>query len=202
VGNLLGLVVLAYLSREAMHPYELSRRLRDHDDARSVRFTHGSLYSVIRQLAKAGFVAAQETTREGQRPERTVYALTDAGRTELFAWLRKLVTKPEYEYPRFVTALSLLGALYPDDAVDLLRRRLDRLRMIRSETSDRIEAALATGLHPLFQIEEDYRIALLDSEIHFVERLIGRIADPETGWVTAWAAAHAGNIYPKGKEVS
>ena len=29
---------------------------------------------------KAGFVAAQETNREGQRPERTVYALTDAGR--------------------------------------------------------------------------------------------------------------------------
>lgn len=38
---------------------------------------------VFQQLEKAGFVAAQETTRSGQRPERTVYAITDAGHHEL-----------------------------------------------------------------------------------------------------------------------
>jgi hypothetical protein len=36
-------------------------------------------------------------------------------------WLRDLIAEPEYEYPQFVTALSLIGALRPDDAVALLR---------------------------------------------------------------------------------
>ena len=130
VGNPLALTVLAYLSRGPMHPYDLSRTLRENGDARSVKFTHGSLYTVVRNLAQAGFIAAQGTSREGQRPERTVYALTEAGRSELNSWLRDLIAEPEYEYPQFVTALSLLGALHPDDAVALLRRRLTRLSVL------------------------------------------------------------------------
>ena len=69
VGNLLALAVLSYLTQGPMHPYELSRTLRDNGDARSIRFNHGSLYMVVQQLARAGFIAAQETSRDGQRPE-------------------------------------------------------------------------------------------------------------------------------------
>jgi DNA-binding PadR family transcriptional regulator len=43
VGNLLALAVLSYLSKAPMHPYELSRTLRDNDDVRSIKFNHGSL---------------------------------------------------------------------------------------------------------------------------------------------------------------
>src|SRR3712207_3722346 len=95
VGNLLGLAVLSYLVREPMHPYELGRALRENGDARSIKFNHGSLYMVVQQLAKAGFIAEQETSREGARPERTVYALTGAGRREQREWLRELVEEPE-----------------------------------------------------------------------------------------------------------
>ena len=83
VGNLLALAVMSLLSQRAMHPYELGRSLREHGDDRSIKFNHGSLYMVVGQLARAGFITEQETSRGGQRPERTVYALTDAGRDEL-----------------------------------------------------------------------------------------------------------------------
>src|SRR5262245_5819052 len=127
VSNLLALAVLSYLTQRPMHPYELSRTLRDNDDVRSVRFTHGSLYMVVQQLEKAGFIAAQGTNREGLRPERTTYALTDAGRQELREWLRDLIGELEYEYPSFVAALSFIAALPPSQVVPLLRRRLERL---------------------------------------------------------------------------
>src|SRR6185437_9399825 len=91
VDNLLALAVLSYLSQAPMHPYELGRTLREHGDHRSIKFNHGSLYMVVQQLARAGFIEGQETTRAGNRPERTVYALTDAGRQELRDWLRELV---------------------------------------------------------------------------------------------------------------
>src|SRR6478752_6186026 len=113
VANLLALAVLSYLSQRPMHPYELSRTLREHGDVRSIKFNHGSLYMVVGQLVKAGFIAEQETTREGQRPERTVYALTDAGRQEFRDWMRELVEYPRHEYPHFVAALSLIAALAP-----------------------------------------------------------------------------------------
>jgi DNA-binding PadR family transcriptional regulator len=197
VRNLLALAVLSYLSRRPMHPYELSRTLRDHGDARSVKFTHGSLYTVMRQLAAVGLIEAQGTSRHGQRPERTVYAITDAGRAELVDWLHQLLAEPEHEYPQFVTALSLLGALHPDDAVRLLQQRLDRLVRVRAETRALTDETLASGVHPMFQVEEDYRIALLDAEIGFVADLIDRITNPITGWAPGWAAMHAGQPAPE-----
>jgi DNA-binding PadR family transcriptional regulator len=190
VGNLLALAVLSYLSQRPMHPYELGRTLREHGDERSIRFNHGSLYMVVGQLAKVGLVVAQETTREGQRPERTVYAVTDAGRAELHDWLRALVEEPEYEYPHFVAALSLIAALPPAEVVDLLRARLTRLRDEAAGTRRLVAETLDGGVHPLFLVEEDYRLTLLDAEIAFVERFIDRITDPEDGWQQPWAAFH------------
>ncbi len=192
VGNLLALAVLSYLTRQPMHPYELGRTLRDHDDVRSIKFNHGSLYMVVQQLARVGFIVEQETTREGQRPERTVYALTDAGRNEARDWLRELVELPQYEYPHFVAALSLIAALPPGEVVEMLGGRLRRLGEQQAEIRDHVDRAVAGGLHPLFLVEEEYRLALLDAESTFVERFLERIDDPETGWGRPWAAFHAG----------
>jgi DNA-binding PadR family transcriptional regulator len=190
VGNLLALAVLAYLTRGPMHPYELGRTLRENGDARSIKFNHGSLYMVVQQLAKAGFIAEQETTRAGQRPERTVYALTDAGRDELRDWLRELVEEPRHEYPSFVAALSLIASLPPDEAVALLRTRLRRLGEQAAEIRGLVDETLAAGVHPLFLVEEEYRLALTDAELAFVERLVEQITHPETGWDRLWAEFH------------
>jgi DNA-binding PadR family transcriptional regulator len=187
VGNPLALAVLSYLTQRPMHPYELSRTLRDNGDARSIRFTHGSLYMVVQQLEKAGFIAAQETSREGQRPERTVYALTDAGRQELRDWLRELVEEPVHEYPSFVAALSLIAALPPSEVLPLLHRRLDRLAQRRAETQALVDEATGQGVPGLFLVEEDYRMAMLDAEAAFVQRFIGRIDDD---WGAPWAQFH------------
>jgi DNA-binding PadR family transcriptional regulator len=190
VGNLLALAVMSYLSQQPMHPYELGRTLREHGDARSIKFNNGSLYMVVGQLAKAGFVTELETSREGQRPERTVYALTEAGRAEFRDWLRELVAAPQQEYPHFVAALSLIAALPPGEVVPLLSDRLGRLRAESDEIRGLIDTSLAQDVPELFLIEEEYRLALLAGEIAFVEDFIGKITDPGTGWAAGWAEFH------------
>ncbi len=190
VENLLALAVLSYLSLRPMHPYEAGRTLREHGDARSIKFNQGSLYMVFQQLEKVGFVVAQETSRAGQRPERTIYAITDAGRQEMRDWLRELIAEPRHEYPHFVAALSLIAALPPDDVLALLRTRARRIDEQRVETRRLIADTLRTGVHPLFLVEEDYRLALLDAEATFIEDFIGRITDPHTGWAPQWSEFH------------
>ena len=190
VDNLLALAVLSYLSQRPMHPYELGRTLLEHGDARSIKFNQGSLYMVIQQLEKAGFVAEQETTRAGQRPERTVYAITAAGRQEMRDWLRDLIAEPRHEYPHFVAALSLIAALPPDEVVDLLAKRARRLAEERDETRRLIADTLSAGVHPLFLVEEEYRLALLDAEATFIDRFIERITHPREGWAPQWREFH------------
>ena len=196
VGNLLALAVLSYLTQKPMHPYELGRTLREHGDSRSIKFNHGSLYMVVNQLAKAGFVVEKETTRAGGRPERTVYALTDAGRNELRDWLRELVEVPHHEYPQFVAALSFIAALPPGEVVELLTRRVQRLATQRAEIRDLVDTTLATGVHPLFLVEEEYRLALLAAESAFIVRFIKQITHPETGWGHQWAEFHGEPGFP------
>src|SRR5258708_8302898 len=101
VGNLLALAVLSYLTQRPMHPYELGRMLRDHGDVRSIKFNHGSLYMVVGQLAKAALITEQETTRDGHRPERTAYALTDAGRDDFPHRLGEQSEQSHNAYPRY-----------------------------------------------------------------------------------------------------
>ncbi|HEX9065529.1 MAG TPA: PadR family transcriptional regulator [Streptosporangiaceae bacterium] len=190
VSNLLGLAVLCYLSEQPLHPYALGRMLRQHGDARSIKFNHGSLYMVVQQLARAGFVAEHETGREGARPEHTVYALTDAGRLELTDWLHELLGQPRHEYPAFVAALSLMAALPPAEVAGLLRNRLTALAGQRAEITGLIETSAANGVPGLFLIEEEYRLAQLDTEVAFTERLIASITDPGTDWALFWAGQH------------
>ena len=193
VSNPLGLAVLSYLSQEPMHPYALGRALREHGDARSIKYNPGSLYMVVGQLARAGLVAEHATGREGQRPEHTVYALTDAGRRELRDWLRELVGQPRHEYPALVAALAFVSALPPGEVSELLTARLDLLSRQRAEITGLITDSLARGVPELFLLEEEYRLGLLDAEYGFVQRLIARMADPATNWITLWADHHNDN---------
>jgi DNA-binding PadR family transcriptional regulator len=179
-----------------MHPYQLGRTLREHGDARSIKFNHGSLYMVVGQLARAGYIAELETSRAGQRPERTVYALTDAGRAEFRDWLRELVAEPQQEYPHFVAALSLIAALPPGEVLALLRHRLGQLHRAREEIRGLIDTALAGGVPELFLVEEEYRLSLLAAETTFCEEFIAKITDPDTGWGPMWAQYHGESAPP------
>ena len=184
VANPLALAVLAWLMTGPMHPYELGRRLQETGMDRSVKFNRGSLYMVVEQLRKAGFVVEQETVRDSQRPERTVYALTDDGRTELYDWMRELVAEPQHEYLQFGVALSLLSVLPPVEAVELLARRLASLVSSVEDIRRTIRSATEGGVGWIFLIEEEYRLTVLDAESAFVAGLMKSLQQPE--YVREW----------------
>ncbi|GLW07993.1 PadR family transcriptional regulator [Microtetraspora sp. NBRC 13810] len=184
VTNPLALAVLAWLLVEPMHPYELGRRLKESGKDSAIKYNRGSLYMVVEQLRKAGFVTEQETLRDTRRPERTVYALTGEGREELYDWLRELVAQPRREYPQFGVALSLLSVLEPADAAELLDRRLTTLGEEADETRATVRAATEGGVAWVFLIEEEYRLALLEAEHRFVTGLIESLRQPD--YIRTW----------------
>jgi len=191
VNNLLGLAVLSYLTERPMHAYELNRTLKDRDAARTFKLSYGALYGVVRQLAEAGLTRASGTGQRGRLPRHTVYELTDAGRAEMRAWLTELLSQPQYEYPAFAAALSLVAVLPPDEVTGLLRTRLGHIMSATAEIRSQRDAAVAAGVHPMFLIEDDYRIALLEAEAAFITTFTSKIEDPGSGWSGPWRAHHA-----------
>ncbi|MET8626141.1 PadR family transcriptional regulator [Kitasatospora sp. NPDC004669] len=179
VSNPLALAVLAELGAEPMHPYEMGRRLKEHGKDRNIKYNRSSLYMVVEQLRKAGFVAEQETVRDTQRPERTVYALTPEGQTELMDWMREWIAEPQEEYPAFGVALCLLVVLPTAESADLLGRRLEALDARIDASRGMLRKAVEMDVHPMFVVEEEYALALLQAERRFTESLIGQLGEPD-----------------------
>lgn len=188
VSNPLALAVLACLWERPMYPYEMTTTMRERGKEDSIRLNFGSLYAVIKSLEKHGFIEVAQTEREGNRPERVVYAITDAGRVEAEEWLRELIEVPVKEYPAIETGLSLLPMLPPQVAADLLESRRDRID--EDLAARRALHEEVRGLPELFMIESDYRVAILEAERTFVADLAARIRDRSIGGFEGWEQLH------------
>ncbi|GAA4601655.1 DNA-binding PadR family transcriptional regulator [Actinoplanes octamycinicus] len=196
VNNLLGLHIMALLSIRPQHPYEVAAQLRAFGKDQDIKIQWGSLYTVVQNLEKHGFIEATETVRAGRRPERTVYRITEAGRQEMTDWMRDLVGTPEPDYPRLQAALSVLGVLPPDEVADLLEQRL---RILALET-DRMRQELRTVAHEvprLFLIEAEFRIAIREAEVAWVTGLLRELRDGTMAGIAAWRRIHeTGEVPP------
>src|SRR6516165_11212906 len=169
--NPLALAVLVCLYERPMHPYEVAQTLRQRAKQESVRLNYGSLYAVVEALEKKGFVKATGTTREGKRPERTVYEITDEGTREMEDWMTELIGVPAKEYPAFMAGLSFLPSLDPDDALAALRRRAEALTVKIVAISGVEKAARDAGLPRIFGLEAEYEQQQLEAEYRFVTGL-------------------------------
>lgn len=196
VGNLLGLAILALLAPGIpMHPYEMAGVLRRTGKERDMKIKWGSLYTVVGNLERHGLIEATSSSRDGRRPERTVYAITGAGREELRDWLRELVAEPEVEVPRFEAALSVLGVLAPDEALDLLGQRLAALEAGIAEQRANLDQH-AAFVHRIFLIEDEYALAMRVAEAEWVRTLIRELTDGTISGVEEWRTSHRTGAVP------
>ena len=184
--NPLALAVLACLHERPMHPYEMAGTLRERGKEHSIKLNYGSLYTVVDNLAKHGLIEAVEARREGRRPERTVYQLTDTGRVKLEAWMSELLSTPVKEYPQFEAALSLMPVLHPDTVLDLLRVRIRTLEKQIGEEQVMLDAAGKAGLPRLLLIEAEFHLALRETELSWVRNLAGDLEAGTLEGQDAW----------------
>jgi len=189
VANMLALAVLSAVSTKPMHPYEMASVLRSWGKDQDMKIKWGSLYTVVQNLEKHGFVEATGSVRQGGRPERTVYRITDAGRAEMLDWVRELIGTPYKEYPAFEAALSVAGVLPPDDLIELLRERLEQLD---SQIEERREllAASAVEVPRIFLIESEYDIAIRAAEADWVRSLLDELTVGTLPGMDMWRAFH------------
>jgi DNA-binding PadR family transcriptional regulator len=190
VGNPLAFAVLGSLVERSMHPYEISSMLKSRGKDLSIKLNYGSLYSVVAALEKHGYVEAVETVRDGNRPERTVYAITEAGREEFADWLSELLGTPERQFSPLEAGLAYAAAFPPAKVADLLERRVKTLDAEVEEIEDSHAAVTAAKLPRMFWIESEFRLALVQAEIAYLRRLIQEIRSDELEGSAFWRKAH------------
>jgi DNA-binding PadR family transcriptional regulator len=188
--NPLALAVLTCLYERPMHPYEISQTLRMRGTDQAVRLNFGSLYSVVTGLERRELIEAVETVREGRRPERTIYAITDRGTAEMNEWLADLLTVPVKEYLQFEAGLALVAVLPPDEVASLLRQRYETLDIQLDQSEAALSAMEKRGLPRLFLLEGEYQVALRRAELVWIRQLVADIESGTLGGIEPWRAWH------------
>ena len=189
VGNLLALSLLSLLAQKPMYPYEMAQMLRVRGKEQNFKINWGSLYTVVQNLEKHGFIEAASTEREGRQPERTTYQITGVGMAELRDWLGELLSVPEDERGGFVAALSEAGILPPAEVIGLLTTRLATL----DKENARHQADLKVWTERLprvLLVESEYQLAMRLAQAGWLRGLLGELVAGTISGMDAWRHLH------------
>jgi len=201
VGNLLALALLSLLTQQPMYPYEMAQTLRTRGKDKTIHINWGSLYTVVQNLEKHGFIEAAGTNREGRQPERTTYRITPRGMAELRDWLTELLSVPEDEHGGFVAALSEGGILPPAEVAGLLAKRLATLDSANAAQEAELEVWMQR-LPRMLLVESDYELAMRRAQADWVRALLSEITEGTLGGMDAWQKIHeTGEIPPELREL-
>jgi DNA-binding PadR family transcriptional regulator len=174
-------MVLALLGEGDMHPYEMIRLMRFRRDDRLVAITSGTMYHTVERLEKAELLVEVGVDREGNRPERTTYAVTDAGRAAVTEWVRREL--PRVDHPaEFRIALAEAHNLDRAEVVSLLRTHRDARAAAQAQIATGHQAAIAKGVPTQYLLELEREDALLTADLEWLDHLIQRLEGEEFPW--------------------
>jgi DNA-binding PadR family transcriptional regulator len=178
--NLWALTVLCLLREGPLHPYQMQQLVRQRRKDRLLDLHRGSLYNTIGQLQRAALIEEAGTSREGRRPERTVYQLTPEGDTLVTSWLREILAVPAAEPSSFLAAVAFLGRLTPQDTQQALESRVTALNAELATLSESLQEQTVAS-HPVLSVLEPATVRLLLLDADYVRAM----RRAELAWVTS-----------------
>jgi DNA-binding PadR family transcriptional regulator len=193
----MGLAALAMLCESPMHPYRMQRLIKERGKDEVIDVTQrASLYQTIARLEREGLIARQQVTRDENRPERTVYEITAAGRAIAIEWMHQVLAQPAREFAEFPAAISHLALLTPEDALHQLQLRIPG---IEAEIA-RIDRGLeqAAQVPRLFLLEMELMRATQVTELTWVRSVVADLRSKQLTWSEAWIRRIAAQLAAAG----
>jgi DNA-binding PadR family transcriptional regulator len=194
----LGISVLALLRERPMHGYEMFQTLRQRHADRVVKVRPGSLYHVVDRLTEEKLIRQAATTRDGKRPARVTYEITDAGAEALGERVRELIATPVHEFSEFVVALAEIDTVDLDTAANAVDDRVGALEARVAE----IMAIRDSGVTPAaYLLALDYLLATIKSQLSWLEGFATLLRSGRLEWLERRKAASPDSIVGSRNEV-
>ena len=180
----LALAILGLLENGPLHPYGIQRLIKQWGKDQVVNVgQRTSLYRMIVRLEEAGLITAGATERDERYPERTVYHLTEDGRTVCREWLAEILTTPRNEFPEFPAGLSFVMLVTPETAAELLAERRDHLTKRIAELDAELTLEVEGAPIPRFALlETEYQRAVTVAEAEWIDGIVDDLTTGSLTW--------------------
>jgi len=166
--------VLALLNRRSMHGYELGHELQD-ELGPGWAVNYGQIYTTLERLARDGLVVQSETVATSDAPNRKLYTVTPAGRTELRQWFLTAEdgAEPGREELYAKIMLALTGDVDFQDVIQAQRkgqlRRIGQLTELKEQLDPELELGTVLQLD-MFILKTEAVLRWLDTSEAKIKR--------------------------------
>jgi DNA-binding PadR family transcriptional regulator len=118
------LAILGLLLERDMHPYEITLVMKERSMDRITKLQMGSLYYAVDKLAQEGHITAVEIIRSSDRPDKTIYSITDKGRALFEQLVLQQIKKNDPVYHPLYMALAMSRHVDQSKVEKLLEERI------------------------------------------------------------------------------
>ncbi|AHA07252.1 MULTISPECIES: PadR family transcriptional regulator [Bacillus] len=117
------LVILGLLLEGDKHPYEVQHIMKDRQMDYYIKYAKGSLYYAFEQLEKQGAIRITTIVRDTNRPDKTIFHITEEGKQLFHTLLLKQFEAKNQIYKPIYSALSFTHFGDDQELVPILEKK-------------------------------------------------------------------------------
>ena len=172
------LLLLGLLMDKPMHGYEINQLIRSAEIDAWLNVSMPSIYYSLNKLREKGLIAETRQRGEGS-PTKSVYHLTDEGRTRFFTAMEESLASQEKMYFDYDLGIFLLNKLPRERVIPLLEQRRAFLDDWHASLQEQIAHMGGDSGYPLRQAVLNHLASHVQLESRWLEGLIRRIQGEE-----------------------
>ncbi len=162
---------LGYLSLREATGYEIKKDFEEGLFCHFLEASYGSIYPALNQLAVEGLVTVREEEQSG-RPDKKVYAITDAGNAALKKALLVLPSRDKYK-SEFLFMMLLQHHITPYHRMAAIEKQLADLK---ADLSNIDECKCNAPSEPASDFVLGYGEAVLTAGVTYLEQKLAELA--------------------------
>lgn len=164
-------MLLGFIYEKPLNAYEIIKRLNYMNVKWWFNIADSTVYSTLKTLEKKEFISGT-TEKVGNMPDRTVYKLSDKGKSEFVNTLKASILQFNYDTNIFSIAAFFLSTFTPDVQQELLQERLNILQKYRAGIEKQINPLWENEVSSAHSANVKRMIDLVDAEITGTNRLL------------------------------
>lgn len=124
----LKLVILGLLLEGEKHPYEIQHIMKEREMDCYIKLAKGSLYYAFEQLKKQGCIVVSTVVRDTNRPDKTIYQITEAGEEEFQHLLLRQFQEKNHVYKPIYAGLAFAALGNEQEIASILETRIKEIK--------------------------------------------------------------------------
>lgn len=167
-------ILLGLICEKPLNAYEIIKQLNYMNVKWWFNIADSTVYSTLKALEKKNYIVGA-TEKGGNMPNRTVYSLSDKGKSEFQDTLRSSILQFNYDTNIFSIAAFFLNTFNPDEQSDLLQKRIQILSKYREGIEKQVNPIWENEVSAIHSANVRRMIDLVDAEITGTRRLLEAI---------------------------